>query len=485
MKSPAKVVAAWRQLKLFLPVITLLLFQGAGHASNTPRTPSVGPSTEAKAPPAASERVIGLSGQSTKPPALTPEDAQKPKAPPSTEPRTALDEVEETLSSDPEALSSDNLHPEFDPGTRELAHRSQLEIARQQRRTRQFRESKATLSALLHRPDCPESIKRSALLELALGAQDENDLARAQQIFSQYLSRWPQDLDVPEILLRQGLLYRKMGAPRLAVTKFYAVLTAALVLKNDRFDRYQRLVLQAQTEIGETYYQEGNFADASESFKRILKLDNKALNRPALQFKLLRSLAKLERDQEVIALSTEFLNTSQNAPETPEVRFILASAYKRTGANSESLRQVMALLQSQRDDTNTPPTVLSHWQQRTGNEIANQLYREGDFLKALDIYLALADLDNSAAWQLPVWYQIGLTLERLDQPEKAQTYYARILGRENDLGSESAPSLKNILDMARWRNSFLDWNARTEAAARDLKQANNTATGAARTSERN
>lgn len=406
----------------------------------------------------------------------------EPKAPAAP---AAEDDVQETLSSDAASLSSANLHVEDSAGAKQMAHRTQLEIARQQRRSRQFKESKANLSALLHRHDCPESIKRSALLELALGAQDENDLARAQQIFSQYLSRWPQDLEAPEILLRQGLLYRKMGAPRLAVTKFYAVLTAALVLKNDRFDYYQRLVLQAQTEIGETYYQEGNFAEAAESFRKILKLNNKALNRPALQFKLLRSLSKLQKHQEVIALGGEFLAKFQDSNEVPEVRFMLASAYKSLGSNSESLRQVMLLLQAQRDNTNTPPVVLSHWQQRTGNEIANQLYREGDFLRALEIYLALADLDKSPSWQLPVWYQIGLTFERLDQPSKAMEYYARILGRDKDLGIDPAPSLKTIMDMAKWRNSFLEWNVLTEAKARDFNQANNTESGQAKPTEQN
>ena len=106
-------------------------------------------------------------------------------------------------------------------------------------------------------------------------------------------------------------------------------------------------------------------------------------------------------------------------------------------------------------------------------------------MKALDIYLALADLDKAPAWQLPVWYQVGLTLERLDQPSKALDYYARILGREKDLGMEVTPSLKNIVDMARWRSSFLDWNVRTEAATRDFKQAINTESAGAKTSEQN
>lgn len=384
---------------------------------------------------------------------------------------TKTNPVDETLSSAPEALASSNLHPSVNSANPELVPRSQLATARKLRKLRQFGESKTLLSSLLHDPECPEPIKRSSLLELALGAQEEHDLVRAQQIFSQYLAQWPQDMGVPEILLRQGLLYREMGAPRLAISKFYSVLTAALVLKNDSFDYYQRLVLQAQTEIGETYYLDGKFEDAAASFKQVLKLDDKGLNRAAVQFKLLRCLSKMEKNQELVGLCNEFLGKFEDSHDVPEVRFMLASAYKRLGENPNSLQQVLLLLQEQRMNSNASPALLSMWQQRTGNEIANQLYREGDFLRALDIYQALAKLDTNPAWQIPVHYQIGLVFERLDQPSKALEAYARILSLENELGRESSPSLKAVLDMARWRTSFIEWSTRTAALTRDFKPA--------------
>src|SRR5205823_2473171 len=92
-----------------------------------------------------------------------------------------------------------------------------------------------------------EEMKRLALLELANVTQEQGQLAKSQQILAQYLKRYPRDPGVPGVLLRQGLLYRQMGAPALALSKFYAVMTSALSLKEGSVDYYQRLVLHAQT----------------------------------------------------------------------------------------------------------------------------------------------------------------------------------------------------------------------------------------------
>ena len=50
-----------------------------------------------------------------------------------------------------------------------------------------------------------------------------------------------------------------MGVNTLAISKFYSVMSTALKLKLDNIDYYKRLVLQAQTEIADTYYLEGKF----------------------------------------------------------------------------------------------------------------------------------------------------------------------------------------------------------------------------------
>jgi tetratricopeptide (TPR) repeat protein len=175
------------------------------------------------------------------------------------------------------------------------------------------------------------------------------------------------------------------------------------------------------------------------------------------------------RFDEAVASGLDYLSRYTNAPERPEVQFHLANALKQLGRDNEALHQVLTLLSEQRARANERPEVWAYWQQRTGNVVANQLYREGDFTKALDIYTSLAGLDTSPQWQLPVSYQIGMTYERLMQPQKATDTYADILNREKQYLTNMPPSLKAVFDMARWRIKFIEWQEKAEAANRSLR----------------
>ncbi len=344
----------------------------------------------------------------------------------------------------------------------------QLDQARQQRRDSQPALANHLLISLLE-TNTPAELKRAALLELALVAQGENQLLKAQQIFAQFVRLYPLDPRVPEVLLRQGLLYRQLGVSTLALAKFYAVMTSALALKLDRIGYYQRLVLQAQTEIADTHYLEGQHAEAADFFQRLLKLDSPELNRVQIQFKLIRSFAALGRPAEVVAQAQDLIERYANAVEQAEVRFQLATALKQLGRNREAMRQVLVLLESQQSTARQNPENWVYWQQRTGNEIANQLYREGDYLSALEIYMNLSELNKTPAWQLPVWYQIGLVFERLEQPQKASEMYGRVIGREKELAEQNAaPSLLAMVEMAQWRKDYLSWHTTAERASLEI-----------------
>jgi tetratricopeptide (TPR) repeat protein len=337
---------------------------------------------------------------------------------------------------------------------------AKLEFARKTRLTTP-QQAEPLLVELLGR-EVPEAIQRMALLELAQVALDQEDLPRAQQIYAQFLNRWPSATQTPEVLLHQGQLFRRMGLNNLALAKFYAVMTSALVMKQETLEYYRRLVLLAQTEIAETHFQLGKYAEAADFFSRLLKQNPPALNRATTQFRYLRALAALGRSDEVVAQAQDFLSRYPETPDQPEVRFELAQALKQLGRNNEALQQVLALLQEQRRLAHTQPELWAYWQQRAGNEIANQLYREGDYTHALEIYLALAKLDSHAAWQLPVTYQIGLTYERLAQPAKALQSYQEILRRQPELGTNTLSSLNALLEMARWRADFVRWQSQAE-----------------------
>ncbi len=339
---------------------------------------------------------------------------------------------------------------------------ARLELARSSRLSRQFSVATAIYAGLLQ-SDAPESLRRTALIEMALTAQDENDLVRAQQIYAQGIALWPLDPGLPEIILRQGLVYRQMGLNNLAIAKFYTVMTSALTLRPDRFEYYQQLVLRAQNEIANAQYDLGSWTEAADSLGRLLKLDTPPENHSTLQCKLIRCLIAQGRHGDACAQAQDFLTRHADAKERPEVHFLCASSLKQIGRGADSLQQVLSLLKEQHGEGTRDPAALAYWQRRAGNEIANQFYQEGEHLKAMDIYLSLAALGSTPEWQLPVWYQLGLVYERMSQPAKAIEYYENIGRRETEM-TNAAPSLKAVLEMARWRKEFIAWRVKSESA---------------------
>lgn len=333
----------------------------------------------------------------------------------------------------------------------------QLDLARDQRRQKSFAQAAMTLTNIMTSAASPE-LKRLALFELALVAQDENKLVRAVHIFAQYLHTYEGDASTPEVLLRQGLIYRQMGVNTLAIGKFYAVMSTALKLKLDNMDYYKKIVLQSQIEIADTYYQEGKYDEAADYFRRLLKSTDAELDQTEIHSKLVRSLSYTTNYADTVAQAQIFLGLYTNASEVPEVRFCLARALKQLGRNNDSMKQVLMLLQSQEANAKTNPELWNYWQQRAGNEIAGQLYKEGDYFNALQIYVSLADLDKSAGWQVPVWYQTGLVYEQLQEWQKAGDIYARIVKRKSELNdTNSTPTLQSIIDMAKWREDYIGW----------------------------
>lgn len=373
-----------------------------------------------------------------------------------------------------DALTSDNLHkphykPKPPPTAKVKDYQHLIDTARQLRRGKDYPGTEKMLVSVLEE-EPPAEFQRAALFELALAAQEQLKFARAQQIFAQYIQLFPQDPTIPEVLLRQGLIYRQMGAYNMAIGKYYAVMNSALGLKLEQFDYYKRLVLQAQTEIADTYYMQGKFAEAADFFTRILKQNAMELNRAQIHFKLIRCLSSLGKHTDVTTQARAFFEKYPDVTEAAEVHYIAASSFKALGRTRDAQAEVMLLLKSQADSVQTNPENWIYWQQRAGNDIANQLYLEGDYPNALALYNHLASLSDAAVWQVPIWYQAALIYERMSQPSKAVEKYSAILAREKDLGdAKDAPSVKAVIDMARWRKEQIDWRDRTEVAVQDLR----------------
>jgi len=336
--------------------------------------------------------------------------------------------------------------------------------------TRDYRAAEKNFLLLLAE-DVPDDLQKTALFELGVSLQLENDLPRAQSVFTQYLQRWAGETRSPEIYLHQGQVFRAMGLNQLALAKFYSVMTTALAIKNEQLPYFKRLVLQAQVEIAETHYLVGKYAEAAEYYGRLLKQDDPALDRGQIQFRLIRALVLLAKFDEAATQAQDFLSHRASSPEEPEVRYHLAQALKGLNRNNEALQQVMIFLKEEREKTKTQPEVWTYWQQRIGNEIGNQLYQEGDYVKALEVYVTLAKLDFSPAWQLPVNYQVAVTYEKLLQSSNAIATYRTITNAAPLLGTNVTPGLKAVADMAQWRLDHLQWQNRTEEFYQPLKTA--------------
>jgi TolA-binding protein len=110
-----------------------------------------------------------------------------------------------------------------------------LAEARFQASTREYGLAETNFIKLLA-ADVPVAMQQTALFELAQVVAMENDLPRAQSIYTQYLQRWPGDVRTPDIYLRQGQVFRQMDLPSLALAKFYGVMTTALSLKDGQLD---------------------------------------------------------------------------------------------------------------------------------------------------------------------------------------------------------------------------------------------------------
>ena len=447
----------WRLVLIGLFCVVALWLAGRAAAA-TPDHQAVPPKVT---PPAAKVATLATNAPTTKPELALKAKAVDPAAAAAVEQPATEGPITEPI---PALAGTNQPTPEIPKDVQpqvvdEL--KRQLEVARALRASRKAAEAQPRLVELLGEKS-PDFIKKAALLELAAAAQDGNDLPRAQQIYGQYMQRWMDDQYVPEILLRQGHLFRRMGLNNLALAKFYAVMTSALVLRHDQFDYYSRLVIQAQTEIAETHYLLEKYPEAAEYLTRLLKQESPLINRLDAQFKLVRCLANTGKHDEAIGQAQDFLARYPQAKEQPEVRFHLALSLKQVGRNNEALTQVLALLREQSSKAKAQPEVWAYWQQRTGNLIANQLYREGDYTRALDIYLSLVQLDRSPGWQLPVWYQVGMTYEKLWQPQKAVETYNQIVARESVVPATAAPGLRAVVDMARWRAGFVRWQNKAE-----------------------
>lgn len=304
----------------------------------------------------------------------------------------------------------------------------------------------------------------TALLGLARTYRYEGSLTKACAVYERIVTDFDKADCLPTVYLELGRTLRALGAYKLALDRFYSVINSTLKVPDQGADRYRQLARTAQFEIAETYFQSGDYAEAYRFYSRLNLLDLTPTDRARVAFKAAYSLTLSGDHEKAVVALQAFLSTKPTDASAAEARYLLSTELRKLGRNQEALATALDLLRIERDRTAGEPQTWAYWQRKTGNQLANDFYEQGDTTSALAIYQGLLALDTAPAWRLPVLYQIGLCQERMGQTTDARKSYQTILDTLGQSTGDSAksPALDDLAGMAEWRLKSLDWRESTD-----------------------
>ena len=400
-------------------------------------------------------------------------------------PKAAAVAVEYGLDPRLGALPTENL--QFKTNTNYLLDQNKAAEARFQKlrgmgpRTNYLEEFSRTVEAVLN-SDASERIKEDTrkitLLELAyqreLAAEKDQTgghLERALQLLAEYVERYSRDSAVPEVLLRQGYLLRRLDLKDEAIEKFYLVLRSVPRIDGRNIAYSRRLVMMAQSAIADTCAEMGRHAEAAELYGRMLQTKSEELEVETVRIKQLRSLRESAPDGILERQAMGFLDDFPDSDYIPEARYFLAHSLKQQKKRDAALEQFQLLLEAVEL---APPDRLKRWMPwklRVGNELANQFYLEGDYLSSLSLYRALARSNAEGQTRQAFQYQVGLCEERLGQVEDAIKTYQQIVEAPTTSSGGSntnanAVPVQILRNMATLRISVLRTASRKDPAPR-------------------
>lgn len=343
-----------------------------------------------------------------------------------------------------------------------------LSNAQAYREDGRYELAKQMCVTLLEHPT-PEEINRMALIELAYNLEDLNELQKANQVLSQYVVYYNKADNIPEVYLRQGRILRQLGSTGLAIAKFYSAMSSALSVQNSTDERYRRVTLLAQTEIADTQYYAGQFSNAIESYKLILKGEKENLNRSLLEFKLARAKMHGAKPLNILNSMEEYLSRFSNSEYSPEANFIRVSQLHELGRDKAFMEAVLQMLKSQPEEFGLEKEQLVPWQQKAGNLLANSLFDKEDFKAARSVYQILQKMDSDPQWYIPATYQLALCAERLDLAVEATDAYMEILSIGNGLSQDDRSlQVRTLIEMADFRLDQLSWLSDAREKGRSL-----------------
>ena len=316
---------------------------------------------------------------------------------------------------------------------------------------------------------------------------------------------------IAAVHLNLGRIYKRLGAFRMAVNKFYDALQATLsVPKGDPFD-FRHLANTAMLEIADTYLEMEDHDNAIKFFSRLLKVGGlQEQEKGTVLFKYAYShyqravanrRAEARRQQNPEQKNVRLEYEPGKAPEAdfarvkhdlrdysfrfpesyhvPESYYLLVLTHDALNENAEALAQVQNLLRNSpyhpdeiekaqnhperkinRSEVARMIALWNFWKKKTGNFLANEFYEDGDYFRALQVYQALANIDDDPSWEIPLRYQVGLCHERLGNVGEARRIYEQL----EDTPAEEATSknVKLVIDMAKQRANFVGWATSTD-----------------------
>ena len=348
--------------------------------------------------------------------------------------------------------------PETTPALGEDEIRGMLNLGGNMTDRGDYDAAEIAFRQIMKSPGVPVNDTKSALLGLARMHRKKGELTKAAAIYEKFLKEFPGDDRTPDALLDLGRTLRALGVYEMAISRFYNVINSTLKLPADGFEHYQLLAKTAQFEIAETHFQAGRFEEAGKFFARLRLLDLAPADRARAHFKAAYA-QHLQGDHEAsVSTLRTFIEQSPDDENVPEGRYLLAVGLRALNRRQEAFLATIELLRTEKSRVATDPKRWAYWQRRTGNQLANDFYENGDTLNAHAIYAGLVDLSTEPIWRLPILYQIALCHERLGNVERARATYQNIV---EVAGPAPTADTAELAHMASWRLSHLAWQEQT------------------------
>lgn len=369
------------------------------------------------------------------------------------------------------------------------AARQSVRDARAAARSRDFKLAEERFIVALARDLTPKE-RHDTLLQMALMyedwssikfGKDQGKLTRekigdAISLYEKFIDTYPRSPHNAVINMRLGQLYRFMGAYKMAISRFYDVIGSSLKIDPDNKDLYADISLKAKMEIARTHYEMGEFDVANTMFKNLRKLDLTTKDRMEVEFHEAYTNYLLEDYTKTQGQMERFLQVYEDSIYRPKAWFVLANTYRALNQNAKAITAVQNLLGDSKERSEQEQEVWFYWQKRASNQLANELYEQGDYPNALRIYTAMTEISDDPEWLAQAMYQVALCFERLRLTQKAESMYEAIIaGSEWENVTNPSEHLQAVQEMAKFRKDSLQWH--TDAEQRLMELINKSSAG--------